>query len=88
MNRAERRAHEKSKHPVLPANQVRLTTDYGHNGVQVMIRFSQPVQNLFMFPDEAEKMIGYIRGSIQRLAEHKAGVQAAVKADRGDGGQG
>lgn len=67
MNRADRRNSSHHQHPApRPVNM-----DHGHNGTQVIVRFSRPIPNLALTLEQTEAFIAALQGSKERLIEHQ-----------------
>lgn len=76
MNRAQRRAYMKqAKKEEKMAQQVEnlpIQITPGHNEDKVILIFNQAINNLQLTPAQAEKIIGDLRVSMQKLAEYQA----------------
>lgn len=61
-------AHQVQK----PESQVSLQTQHGHTDTHVVLAFSRAVNNIMLTPEQAERFIEGIRGSMKMLADHQA----------------
>lgn len=58
----------------------KLQIQHGHDGSHVILRFSQPIDNLSFTPEQAEAFIAAMRNSVVMLEAHKASPPAPAQA--------
>ncbi len=77
MNRRQRRALERQQTTAARANRP-LTINYGHNGKEVLVRFSAAVRTIFLSPEVVDEVIAKLQGVKQAMLEAHAPVVTAA----------
>jgi hypothetical protein len=67
MNRQQRRHPGKQ----VKDTQRPITTQYGHNGQQVLIRWDRPIDGLLLTDEQVDNMVEMLKNAKQQLHDHK-----------------